>query len=92
LRWALLALLLGLGLRTAASAQGIESVIRPGEVIQGHAKWEEECAKCHVRFDRAAQDRLCMDCHKEVGQDMRERTGYHGRLKPQACRSCHTDH
>ena len=56
LRWALLALLLGLGLRTAASAQGIESVIRPGEVIQGHAKWEEECAKCHVRFDRAAQD------------------------------------
>jgi len=33
-----------------------------------------------------------MDCHKEVGQDMRERTGYHGRLKPQACRSCHTDH
>jgi hypothetical protein len=23
---------------------------------------------------------------------MRDRTGYHGRLKPQACRSCHTDH
>jgi Cytochrome c3/Cytochrome c7 and related cytochrome c len=75
-----------------ALAQTIESVIRPGDVIQGHAKWEEECAQCHVRFDRAAQDRLCMDCHKEVGQDMRERTGYHGRLKPQQCRSCHTDH
>ena len=76
----------------AAPAQTIESVLRPGDVIAGHAKWEEDCAQCHVRFDRAAQDRLCMDCHKDVGQDMRERTGYHGRLKPQACRSCHTDH
>ena len=27
---------------------------------------------------------LCMDCHKEVGQDMRERTGYHGRQKAAA--------
>jgi hypothetical protein len=77
---------------SAAPAQTIESVLRPGDVIAGHAKWEEDCAQCHVRFDRAAQDRLCMDCHKDVGQDMRERTGYHGRLKPQACRSCHTDH
>jgi hypothetical protein len=75
-----------------ASAQSIESVVRPGDLVQGHAKWEEECAKCHVRFDRAAQDRLCMDCHKEVGQDVRERTGFHGRLKPQACKTCHTDH
>ena len=73
-------------------AQTVESVIRPGDVVQGHAKWEEECSKCHVRFDRAAQDQLCMDCHKEVGQDMRERSGFHGRQKPQTCRSCHTDH
>jgi Cytochrome c3 len=90
-RW-LLALLLALAGLAPASAQNIESVLRPGDLVQGHAKWEEECSKCHVRFDRAAQDRLCMDCHKEVGQDMRERTGYHGRLKPQACRACHTDH
>lgn len=76
----------------SARAQTIESVIRPGDLVQGHAKWEEDCSKCHVRFDRAAQDKLCMDCHKEVGQDMRERTGYHGRLKTQQCRSCHTDH
>jgi hypothetical protein len=84
--------MLALGGLTSAHAQNIESVLRPGELIQGHAKWEEECSKCHVRFDRAAQDRLCMDCHKDVGRDVRERSGYHGRLKPQACRSCHTDH
>jgi hypothetical protein len=76
----------------AAPAQTLESVLRPGDVIAGHAKWEDDCAQCHVRFDRAAQDRLCMACHKDVGQDMRDRAGYHGRLKPQPCRSCHTDH
>lgn len=76
----------------AVHAQTIESVLSPGALIQGHAKVEHECASCHVRFDRAGQDALCQDCHKEVGQDMRRRSGHHGRLKPQACRSCHTDH
>jgi hypothetical protein len=79
-------------------AQSIESVLRPGDVIAGHAKWEDECSQCHVRFDRAAQDRLCMACHKDVGQDVRDKSGYHGRLRqassgqPPACRTCHTDH
>ena len=75
-----------------ASAQTLESVLRPGDLVQAHAKWEEDCSKCHVRFERAAQDRLCADCHKDVGQDMRERSGFHGRQKAQPCRSCHTDH
>jgi len=90
-RSALWLLLSGL-ITSAVQAQSVESVLRPGDVVQGHAKWEEECGKCHVRFDRAAQDRLCMDCHKEVGRDVREHTGHHGRLKPQPCRACHTDH
>ncbi len=92
-RWLLVA---ALGMMAAwgssAWAQTIESVLRPGDVIQGHAKWEEDCKSCHVKFDRAAQDRLCMDCHKDIGQDVRAKAGYHGRLKPQNCRSCHTDH
>ncbi|HSB22778.1 MAG TPA: cytochrome c3 family protein [Burkholderiaceae bacterium] len=87
-------MLLGpLALVAPLRAQTIESVLRPGDLIQNHAKWEEDCSKCHVRFERAAQDRLCMDCHKEVGRDMRERTGYHGQQKTQQpCRACHTDH
>jgi hypothetical protein len=93
--------LLGLAVLLAgaiASAQSLESALRPGEVIAGHAKWEDDCAQCHVRFDRAAQDRLCLACHKDLGQDVREKTGYHGRLRavqqgPQpVCRTCHTDH
>jgi len=76
----------------AASAQTLESVLSPGKLIQGHAKYEADCRNCHVPFDRAAQDGLCMECHKEIGRDVRSKAGYHGRLKPQMCRSCHTDH
>jgi hypothetical protein len=91
----LLQLLLALLLGTAANtvlAQGIESILSPGKLIQGHAKYEDDCAQCHVKFDRRAQDNLCMNCHKDVGADVRARTGFHGKSKPQACKSCHTDH
>ncbi len=83
-----LALLASVG----AWSQGIESVVAPGKLIQGHAKWEDQCDKCHVKFDRKAQDGLCMDCHKEIGADVRGKTGFHGKSKPQTCRTCHSEH
>ena len=64
----------------------------PGKVIAGHAKLEGECSQCHVRFDRTAQDRLCLDCHKEVAADVRGKQGHHGRIKVQPCRACHSEH
>lgn len=81
-------------LPAAARAQGnIESVLSPGALIDGHAKLEKECGKCHVRFDRKAQDGLCLDCHKEVAGDVRNKAGFHGRIPQRdACRTCHTDH
>jgi len=89
--WHLLALITAL-LAGPAVAQSLESALSPGPVIEGHVKVEAQCEKCHVRFDRAGQDGLCMDCHKEVGQDVRQHTGVHGRMKPQPCRTCHTEH
>ena len=76
----------------AAIAQGIESVLAPGPLIHGHIKQENDCKQCHIKFDRKGQSGLCADCHKAVGADIKAKTGYHGRLKPQACSSCHTDH
>ena len=90
----LLAALL-LAASTLASAQGLESVVMPGKVIEGHAKLEAKCDSCHVRFDKAAQSRLCGECHKDVASDQRAKTGYHGRapeVQGKECRSCHTDH
>jgi hypothetical protein len=88
-----LGLSLGLGLVAGpAAAQGLESALSPGLLTQSHAKLQDECAKCHVRFNPAGQDALCLDCHKPVAQDLRAKTGFHGRQKAQACRACHTDH
>jgi hypothetical protein len=75
-----------------AAAQSLESAVMPGPVMHGHADLESACEKCHVRFDRTAQIRLCLDCHKPVAADVRAGTGYHGRLKERECRSCHTEH
>ena len=77
----------------AALAQGIESVLAPGKLSKAHVKWEDECKQCHVKFDRTAQDRLCVECHsKTVGADLRDKVGYHGRMTAQTCRTCHTEH
>jgi len=73
-------------------AQNIETIMAPGKLIQAHAKVEEDCKQCHVRFDRKAQDGLCMACHKDVGADVRGKSGFHGRLADNSCRACHTDH
>ncbi|MDO8312531.1 MAG: cytochrome C [Sideroxyarcus sp.] len=68
-------------------------LLMPGDVIKGHAKEEEFCEKCHKKFDKAAQSRMCMDCHKDVGKDVDEKKGYHGRMEQgKECKECHPDH
>jgi hypothetical protein len=91
-RWRLLIGFSAAWLATAAGAQSIEGVLMPGKVVAGHVKYEQECGNCHVKFDKAAQDRLCRDCHKEVAADIRVKQGFHGRQKPEPCRGCHTEH
>jgi Class III cytochrome C family len=73
-------------------AQNIESALSPGPLTRSHVKVENECAECHVRFDRAGQDGRCLACHKDVAQDIRGKRGLHGKQSQQTCRSCHTDH
>jgi len=76
----------------AAHAQNLESAIMPGKVTRAHVKQESDCRQCHVPFDRGAQPRLCLDCHKPVARDVQGKTGFHGRLEQRECRSCHTEH
>ena len=74
-------------------ADSVETALMPGEVIEGHAKWEQDCAKCHKRFNKAAQTTLCLDCHKDIATDVVQKVGYHGRFKDvRACRECHSEH
>lgn len=75
-------------------ASGIESLIMPGELIEGHAKYEDECEKCHRPFSKKSQNVLCLDCHEKVADDVEKDTGFHGRseLGKKKCSSCHADH
>jgi len=79
-------------LAPGAFAQSLETAVMPGQVIEGHAKWESECKNCHVRFNRAGQRAQCLDCHKEIAADVQLGRRYHGRVSDQDCRVCHTEH
>jgi hypothetical protein len=85
--------LFGLLSVASARADSVESALMPGRVIEGHADLEDTCKNCHVRFNKAGQATLCLDCHKEVAKDVQLRRGYHGQMeKDRDCRECHTEH
>lgn len=88
-------ILTGLFAGAPLHAAGIETLLMPGKVIAGHAKFEQECAQCHDRANRDRQRELCMACHEEVGADARGHTGFHGRLAGMdraQCKACHSEH
>lgn len=73
----------------------IESMIMPGKLIKGHAKYEKKCASCHAYFSKTTQNKLCLDCHKKISEDLENKKGFHGlskRVKNTECKHCHTDH
>ncbi len=76
-------------------ALDIETLLMPGRVVEGHAEIEEECSKCHTRFSKSTQTQLCLDCHEDVDDDVKNKAGYHGRIENVAtteCKSCHAEH
>lgn len=75
-----------------ANADTFEKALMPGDLVQGHAKYENECNKCHSRFDKSAQTQLCLDCHKDIAADINNKTRLHGRTNEKTCRGCHTEH
>ena len=78
----------------SAASAGIESLVNPGPVIEGHMKYEEECEKCHKPFSKESQGMLCRDCHEEVDADIRQQQGFHGLgvARNAECNHCHSDH
>lgn len=73
----------------------LEKLVIPGPVVEGHAKFEQQCEKCHEPFSRITQSKLCLDCHKEIATDRQTRVRFHGRQQDalnRDCRACHTEH
>ena len=72
-----------------------EDLISPGDLVESHKKYENECAKCHLSFNKSQQNQLCLDCHKEIKSDVQKKRGLHGNNKAildDDCKYCHTDH
>lgn len=75
--------------------ESMNNLVMPGQLIEGHAKYEQDCTQCHVSFDKTSQRDLCLNCHTEVRDDMTAGEGFHGRsplVADRQCKTCHTDH
>lgn len=83
-----------LAIAANVQARSFESLIMPGKLIEGHAKYEDECKQCHRPFSKQSQNVLCLDCHEKVAEDVDGKKGFHGlnRLGETECSSCHADH
>ena len=80
---------------TSVYATGLERLLMPGRVIEGHAEVEKDCVVCHDASSDQASASLCMSCHEDVSADRETRSGFHGRFpaaQEKECVVCHTDH
>lgn len=80
---------------TRALAGNVETLLMPGKVSNAHIKQEEKCGNCHDRTNKVTQTSLCLECHKDVAEDVRTRVNFHGRMLNAGvseCRACHTEH
>ncbi len=69
----------------------------PGPVSATHAQdpslAERGCERCHGRGSESMTS-ACATCHTDIGAEIREKKGFHGRLAadPDACEACHLEH
>jgi hypothetical protein len=92
---ALLFVSIALAFGQQARAINLEKLIMPGPVSKAHASIEGSCSDCHDLANRERQSALCLGCHKDVAQDIRASSGFHGRMRGTGtgeCRGCHAEH
>jgi hypothetical protein len=80
-----------------ALGKSFDLLLMPGQVIRGHAEFEEKCDDCHVTLEKENQSRLCVSCHdhEDIAKDVEQSQGFHGRIdniRETSCSHCHTDH
>lgn len=69
----------------------LNKLLAPGPMIEGHRNLETaQCLKCHVPR-KGVPDSKCLDCHKEVREQVERKTGFHG-LAKKTCIQCHGEH
>jgi len=54
---------------SGAFAASVERLLMPGKVTRAHVKQEDTCSDCHDRTNVRTQTSLCLDCHKDIATD-----------------------
>jgi len=91
----IMAALLTIAFSGTSRGASIEKLLMPGPLSAAHAKTEEQCGACHDKTDRERQRTLCLACHKDIAEDLRTGTGFHGRMpgaREGQCAGCHSEH
>ncbi len=62
--------------------------------VMAHADLGGNCAACHAPpWSGETMASRCLDCHKDVRQEIDSGRSLHGRMpEPMECRTCHTEH
>jgi hypothetical protein len=88
-------LLLGIFLSLSLPAK---AQISPGPLAKAHSSLNgtTQCNSCH-QFGASIPTYKCLECHKEVAQDLTAKHGYHFQIQMQnpngkECVRCHLDH
>ncbi len=66
---------------TTTHKETVAGLVMPGKLTNAHAKFENQCAKCHSDFKKEDQRELCFSCHENIRTDINTIKGYHGRLE-----------
>lgn len=64
----------------------------PGPLASGHARFESKCSTCHKRPFEAVSDKVCTDCHKQVGKHLPKEDLQIKSFQSMHCTDCHIDH
>lgn len=92
----------GVALVTAGSwlllATPLRAQISPGALSKAHASLTgtTQCNSCHV-FGASSPTFKCLECHKEIADDLANKHGYHFQMRMQNpngkdCVRCHLEH
>ena len=70
----------------------LKSLLSPGPLSNAHQEIDESkaCDACHIGR-KGLDDRRCLECHETLRERMKNKAGYHGKLKD-PCQACHTEH
>lgn len=74
----------------AASARADVGSVSPGRLARPHARFENQCDRCHANGGLPAS--LCLACHTRLADRLARDVGFHATVTSRPCSECHREH